>query len=48
MLMVPLLWILQLVLKSMLKHPLTDTGIERFLEDSRSYEKESARERSGS
>lgn len=36
------------VLKSMLKHPLTDTGIERFLEDSRSYEKESARERSNS
>ncbi|MCH8065627.1 MAG: fructose-6-phosphate aldolase [Chloroflexi bacterium] len=36
------------LLKSMLKHPLTDIGIERFLEDSRSYEKESARERSGS
>ncbi len=36
------------LLKSMVKHPLTDIGIERFLEDSRSYEKESARERSGS
>ena len=36
------------VLKSMLKHPLTYIGIERFLEDSRSYERESTRERSGS
>lgn len=36
------------VLMAMLKHPLTDTGIERFLQDSRSYEKESAKEPSGS
>ncbi len=36
------------VLMAMLKHPLTDTGIERFLKDSRSYEKESAKEPSGS
>lgn len=31
------------VFKKMIKHPLTDTGIERFLEDARAYEKESAR-----
>ena len=31
------------VLKAMVKHPLTDVGIERFLADSKAYEKESAR-----
>jgi len=31
------------VLKAMVKHPLTDIGIERFLADSQAYEKESAR-----
>lgn len=31
------------VLQSMVKHPLTDVGIERFLADSQAYEKESAR-----
>jgi len=31
------------VFKKMIKHPLTDVGIERFLEDSRAYEKESAK-----
>jgi len=28
------------VLKAMVKHPLTDTGIERFLADSKSYQRE--------
>jgi len=32
------------VLKAMVRHPLTDVGIERFLADSRTYERESARE----
>jgi len=36
------------VLKAMVKHPLTDAGIERFVADSRSYERESSRERAGS
>ena len=31
------------VFKKMINHPLTDVGIERFLEDSRAYEKESAK-----
>ena len=31
------------VLKAMVKHPLTDVGIERFLADSKAYEKETAR-----
>lgn len=31
------------LLKAMVKHPLTDVGIERFLADSQAYEKESAR-----
>ena len=31
------------VLKAMVKHPLTDLGIERFLADSSTYEKESAK-----
>lgn len=31
------------LLKAMVKHPLTDVGIEKFLADSRTYEKESAR-----
>ncbi len=31
------------LLKAMVKHPLTDIGIERFLADSQAYEKESAR-----
>lgn len=31
------------VLKSMLKHPLTDVGIERFIADSRRYETEPSR-----
>jgi len=31
------------VLKAMVKHPLTDTGIERFLADAQAYEKETAR-----
>lgn len=31
------------VLKAMVKHPLTDVGIERFLADSKAYEKESAK-----
>ncbi len=31
------------VLKAMTKHPLTDLGIEKFLADSKAYEKESAR-----
>ena len=31
------------VLKAMVKHPLTDLGIERFLADSKAYEKESAK-----
>jgi len=33
------------VLKAMLKHPLTDLGIERFLADARTYVRESARQR---
>lgn len=33
------------VLKAMVKHPLTDLGIERFAADARTYLKESARER---
>jgi transaldolase len=33
------------VLTAMMKHPLTDVGIERFVADSQKYEKESARER---
>ena len=33
------------VLRAMVKHPLTDVGIERFLADSRGYEKEPDRER---
>jgi len=32
------------VLKSMVRHPLTDVGIERFLADSRTYDREAARE----
>jgi transaldolase len=32
------------VLKAMVRHPLTDVGIERFLADSRTYDRESARE----
>jgi transaldolase len=35
------------VLKAMMKHPLTDAGIERFLADSQKYQKESTRERAG-
>lgn len=35
------------VLKAMLKHPLTDAGIERFLADSQKYQKEAPRERAG-
>ena len=31
------------VLKAMLKHPLTDVGIERFAADARTYERESAK-----
>ncbi len=31
------------LLKAMVKHPLTDVGIERFLADSKAYEKESAK-----
>ncbi|MCH8007704.1 MAG: fructose-6-phosphate aldolase [Chloroflexi bacterium] len=31
------------LLQAMVKHPLTDVGIERFLADSKAYEKESAR-----
>lgn len=31
------------VLKAMVKHPLTDVGIERFLADSKAYETESAK-----
>lgn len=33
------------VLKAMVKHPLTDVGIERFAADARTYLRESARER---
>ena len=33
------------VLKAMVKHPLTDVGIERFAADARSYQAEPARER---
>lgn len=36
------------VLKAMVKHPLTDAGIERFAADARTYERESAREPTGS
>jgi transaldolase len=32
------------VLKAMVRHPLTDVGIEKFLADSRTYDRESARE----
>ena len=32
------------VLRAMVRHPLTDAGIERFLADSRTYEREAARE----
>jgi transaldolase len=35
------------VLKAMLKHPLTDSGIEKFLADSQKYQKEATRERAG-
>lgn len=31
------------LLKAMVKHPLTDVGIEKFLADSKAYEKESAK-----
>jgi len=33
------------VLQAMIKHPLTDAGIERFVADAQKYQKESARER---
>ena len=33
------------VLKAMVRHPLTDVGIERFVADARSYQAEPARER---
>jgi transaldolase len=33
------------VLQLMVRHPLTDSGIERFVADSQKYQKESARER---
>jgi transaldolase len=33
------------VLKAMVKHPLTDVGIERFAADARSYQREPAEER---
>jgi len=33
------------LLKAMVKHPLTDVGIERFLADSQRYQRESSRER---
>lgn len=33
------------VLKAMIKHPLTDVGIERFVADAQKYQKESASER---
>lgn len=36
------------VLKAMVKHPLTDVGIERFSSDARKYALEPARERAGS
>ena len=36
------------VLKAMVKHPLTDTGIVRFMEDSKSYQRESQAERAKS
>ncbi len=32
------------VLKAMVRHPLTDAGIDRFVADSRTYEREAARE----
>jgi transaldolase len=32
------------VLQAMVRHPLTDVGIERFVADSRTYEREPARE----
>ncbi|MEX2158903.1 MAG: fructose-6-phosphate aldolase [Dehalococcoidia bacterium] len=35
------------VLQQMVRHPLTDAGIERFVADSQKYQKESARERAG-
>lgn len=36
------------VLKAMVRHPLTDVGIERFLADSRAYQRESLPERAKS
>ncbi len=36
------------VLKAMVRHPLTDTGIERFVEDSRGYQREGLAERAKS
>jgi transaldolase len=36
------------VLKSMVRHPLTDVGIERFLADSRAYQRESETQRAKS
>ena len=36
------------VLKAMVRHPLTDVGIERFLADSRAYVRESLTERTKS
>jgi transaldolase len=36
------------VLKAMVRHPLTDVGIERFLADSRSYQRESQAQRAKS
>ncbi len=36
------------VLKAMVKHPLTDTGIERFIADSKSYQREAVPERAKS
>ncbi len=36
------------VLKAMVKHPLTDVGIERFAADARKYAQEPERERAGS
>jgi len=36
------------VLKAMVKHPLTDVGIERFAKDAEAYLKEPAREQAKS
>jgi transaldolase len=36
------------VLKAMVKHPLTDVGIEKFLADSKTYQREAVAERAGS